>query len=857
MNYDSDEECVCADGLFCDIHKRIINRDILGRYKVDPGYRALLKSHMGIDIDPDAIPFDDTALSKRPNQPPRPELTKQAKKPCGKPHNDCPERRRQLNKHKLLGFRLGDAIAAIAEPVGKLFGMSSKSAVEWAVVVTAAPLRGEHPLPHVLYSIEEAGWTPSEITVFAEPGVVVPERYHAIRNPRQLGCWENLLTAIKTALDNTTAGQILCVEHDTVIAPGTLEWIKDHPWPKGAGVINLYRNKGHRQKTGKRQSEWQNTNQICEPANGVYQRLKSPNWAWGSNAFIITREAAERLVKDMPKGGTPDNRIGKWSHAYGVPYYLVTQSRAQHLIHYGSSRGNRTTVKTHTAESYQWSYPGMSAIESKVDSSPATPIEKKTVHIIRWIDGWVLERIGDAWNPPGYVVTRDTVPNPYADINFYVNWVLYNKCNQQKSNCDIGYFTHREGGQKGQSWDRAAASLDHCVAMCQRTAEWLPRHKTSIIPTPIDAQFRSHKLVLGVCARQYPRKRFEWIDYLEKLGVEVRLTGGNVPFEKLPQWYRGIDYLVVLSEVEGGPMPVIEALAMGTPVIAPPTGWCWEYPVIRYDGTLKGLLGVVENILAARITEKQANQALGDLFNRLLMPQEKSSKVVVYTALFAGYDELIRPTIVNPHVRYVCFTDGSVKPCEPWELIKVDRTEPTPSLDNRRYKLLPHEYLPGYDWWIYFDANCQIRTDPEKIILFCQQSLGERELYACKHKGVGCVYDEAERIKQYAFSPASVVDAQMRGYEQERYPIRNGLSLNRFLVRRNTERIQALGELWWNEVSTKSHRDQLSLQYAVWKTGVNAGYLPWRDIDKVCNYMRHKKPHTLYGHPTRRTRHAG
>src|SRR5690606_27066137 len=51
----------------------------------------------------------------------------------------------------------------------------------------------------------------------------------------------------------------------------------------------------------------------------------------------------------------------------------------------------------------------------------------------------------------------------------------------------------------------------------------------------------------------------------------------------LEEFYDSIDYLVVTSLEEGGPIPVIEAISRGVPVIAPDVGWCWEFPVIRYE----------------------------------------------------------------------------------------------------------------------------------------------------------------------------------------------------------------------------------------------------------------------------------
>ena len=79
-------------------------------------------------------------------------------------------------------------------------------------------------------------------------------------------------------------------------------------------------------------------------------------------------------------------------------------------------------------------------------------------------------------------------------------------------------------------------------------------------------------------------------------GVEVRTTGGKVAWEDLPAWYDGLDYLAVISENEGGPKPVVEALARGVPVIAPDVGYCWEFPVIRYD-TKEELLDIVRRLV--------------------------------------------------------------------------------------------------------------------------------------------------------------------------------------------------------------------------------------------------------------------
>jgi glycosyltransferase involved in cell wall biosynthesis len=87
-------------------------------------------------------------------------------------------------------------------------------------------------------------------------------------------------------------------------------------------------------------------------------------------------------------------------------------------------------------------------------------------------------------------------------------------------------------------------------------------------------------------------------------GFDVRAWGHGWPcrtafnsWDELPQFYKLIDYLVVTSNIEGGPVPVIDAIRAGVPVIAPDVGWCWEYPVIRYmKGSWKNLYEVLSKL---------------------------------------------------------------------------------------------------------------------------------------------------------------------------------------------------------------------------------------------------------------------
>ena len=97
---------------------------------------------------------------------------------------------------------------------------------------------------------------------------------------------------------------------------------------------------------------------------------------------------------------------------------------------------------------------------------------------------------------------------------------------------------------------------------------------------------------------------------LDTPGIEWHFTGSGWPRPsralddaEMPAFYREMDYILVPSLYEGGPMCVIEALACGTRVIAPPIGWVPDFPHIEFR---TGDAADLRRVLGEAVGEKLA-----------------------------------------------------------------------------------------------------------------------------------------------------------------------------------------------------------------------------------------------------------
>lgn len=195
--------------------------------------------------------------------------------------------------------------------------------------------------------------------------------------------------------------------------------------------------------------------------------------------------------------------------------------------------------------------------------------------------------------------------------------------------------------------------------------------------------------------------------------------------------------------------------------------------------------------------------------------------VVCYTCIIGSFDYLRSPTIIEPGVRYICYSDVPRDPCPPWEIQPAYTPYGIGSRDSRIPKILPHLHFDA-DYSLYLDANFVLREAPSTLIhaylegpdrmmpradiaMFghpCRQHVGQEASVLHELHGKG----------ELPGLDGPVLDAQVTRWKHMGAPM--GLWAGGFILRRHTPRVQDLNEYWWREFSQGCSRDQIALPMA-------------------------------------------
>jgi glycosyltransferase involved in cell wall biosynthesis len=240
--------------------------------------------------------------------------------------------------------------------------------------------------------------------------------------------------------------------------------------------------------------------------------------------------------------------------------------------------------------------------------------------------GWILEKIADAIvhsaereeNPRFEVCILDA-PSGDADLTYFLPYSIQ----EPVARGLVGsYFAHQEEVPAAKERFLAmAAEADFCIVKAERYETLLRQRgvaRVRKIITGVDLDAFKPKIRIGVIGRVYPNTGRKGEHLLASVAglenVELVFAGHGWPYPgryynetELPDFYHGIDYLLIPSLIEGGPVPVQEALACGKPVIAPDVGFVGEYPHIPFDtGDADDLLRVVKRLVDERLALRRS-----------------------------------------------------------------------------------------------------------------------------------------------------------------------------------------------------------------------------------------------------------
>jgi len=115
------------------------------------------------------------------------------------------------------------------------------------------------------------------------------------------------------------------------------------------------------------------------------------------------------------------------------------------------------------------------------------------------------------------------------------------------------------------------------------------------IPNGVDIELFNRPFIVGYVGEGHSinrkRKGYHIVkEVCENLGLDLK-TANDLPYEKIPEFYRQIDCLVILSDDEGCNNPTLEALAMNKPVISTNAGIAEELEgVILVDRNVESVI---------------------------------------------------------------------------------------------------------------------------------------------------------------------------------------------------------------------------------------------------------------------------
>jgi hypothetical protein len=197
-------------------------------------------------------------------------------------------------------------------------------------------------------------------------------------------------------------------------------------------------------------------------------------------------------------------------------------------------------------------------------------------------------------------------------------------------------------------------------------------------------------------------------------------------------------------------------------------------------------------------------------------------KQLVYTCVFGGYDLVLPPVHVERTIDYLIVTEDPKLRVRGWRtlVVSTERFDSLP-LANRYYKMLGYREFPGYDCSLYLDGNIRLLGKTSDLLnTFCSDGAG---LGVFRHPLRNNIQEESRAcVASGKIAEGGSLETELGFYEREGFKADEQLFEAGILLRNHANPdLDETMSLWWKQYSRFRSRDQISLPYALWKTGIS------------------------------------
>lgn len=129
-----------------------------------------------------------------------------------------------------------------------------------------------------------------------------------------------------------------------------------------------------------------------------------------------------------------------------------------------------------------------------------------------------------------------------------------------------------------------------------------------------------------------------------------------------------------------------------------------------------------------------------------------------------------------------------------------------------------------YDYSIYIDGSIRITCDIKPLVYSLIDAGKTIALH--NHSYIKSIHDEAAACCIWGLAERSILTEQLNFYRHEGFTDDMGHFENPVIIRKcNDDELNSIMRTWWEQIQRFTHRDQISLPYALWKNGKNGEYI--------------------------------